>query len=52
MLIDRITAILSLRMVKGILYSKLILERIDLQKKLLIVNIDSDQFAFLEKDLS
>ena len=52
MTIDRINVILSLNLAKGILYLKLILKRIELCKQQLIVNIDSDQYAFLDKDLS
>jgi hypothetical protein len=52
MTIDRINVILSMNLAKGILYSKLILKRVEVSRQLLIVTIDSDQYAFLDKDLS
>jgi hypothetical protein len=39
--IDRIKCLLSLSLAKGLLFSKLVLHRIELQKKMLIINIES-----------
>jgi hypothetical protein len=49
---DRIRCILSLGLAKGILYPLLILKRIELSKKLFIMDLDSSYHVFLDKDLS
>ena len=48
----RIETIISLKLAKGILLSKLILKRIQLQKKLLIIKIDSHKYVALQSDLN
>ena len=50
--IDRIRCILSLKLAKGILFYYLVLKRIELNKSLLTMNIESNQYAYLGEDLS
>ena len=50
--ICRIKCILSLKLAKGIFFAKLILKRIELNKLLLSMQIESNMYCFLGEDLN
>lgn len=51
-ILDKIYCIFSLKLAKGILFPLLLMKRIEVQKKLFIMNIDALEHVYLENDLS
>ena len=50
--INRLTIILALKFVKGDLFVKLVLKRIELKKRALLINLDGNQPILLDKELA